>query len=153
MTEHFEDSLLTVVTISEEGERTTRSYTEEEVAAARIRQQEREDNREALNQAAQDALEVNRTQSEQNQAVWDAANEITQDTSISDYNNGNPISVSDLATIQQALRDLFAGLKLIDQRQKSYAEGFKVLVEHDEATKTQLNGLIRLVLGQLDATD
>lgn len=36
---------------------------------------------------------------------------------------------------------------------RSLAQGVKLLADHDIATKQQINGLIRLVIGQLDATD
>jgi hypothetical protein len=78
---------------------------------------------------AEAALAVNRTQSAQNDAIIAAANTMLAF-------GGTTIPQTALIS---TLKDL--------------ATGIKVLAQHDQANKAQLNALIRLAVGALDGTD
>lgn len=82
-----------------------------------------------LKQQVQDAMQSNRDQKDEDGHVIDSANVI--------------INFSG-TTLTQA--QIISTLKQL-------AQGIVVLLQHDKSDKDQLNAIIRLVTGQLDATD
>ncbi len=98
-----------------------------------------------LHQAALDALATNKNQMQENQALWDAAAAFRADMGIQNYDTTGKTQV-------QVLGDLVNGLKSLDQKTKQLANAIQTLLVHDQTTKQQLNSLIKLVVGEPDAT-
>lgn len=127
--------------------RTVHDVTSEAQASRLVDEylQARDEAETGLHQAALNALQVNEDQMKQNLALWQGAQDFIADSAIQDYSAAGKTQI-------QVLGDLLAGLKSLDQKTKQLANAVQVLLVHDQTTKTQLNELIKLVVGKPDVS-